>query len=522
MKIFTHVLLTLCMLLSITSNMVHSADHNAVTHALGNLSNQLEKLHYLATPFPSLINLPQEITILDDKINNQAPSQDNLKQFAHATGIEIVQLIVAYQDLSLATFCQKTDDVEAQLAHLLALESGDSSSKIMGALLLDKSNKEYESNKKLQAQLKARKIATNLGYSIGGGSASCGYHTLAHLQTLHQFFNGEGNLNHLINLTYINKLFGLTVINNTLNLVLTPKIPSPGTWRNNIINEQKTRYTNAKTSFFKKNPALTTQDFETWLKDDANEKTKIAFLRSFSSVSTKDGEWLTDSGMAHLENNKETNPKEIRFSLWYADIATSESELKSIQEIINKPAYNLPITVNAHNSHWYGVYLQKKSAEGNILCVIMDSKNVARYNTQLTIEMLTTLFPEKTVVINDNRSFLRATESATTNPAIERIALLRVLAVSEDASLLQQTLPQSLSPAELLFIFNEFAYFELARDIIKNYKIFIAAYNQLNNGTINTITDFTTWLAKNLPLDPVDHVLNETVAQVIFPVFGRD
>ena len=457
----------------------HSSEQNTLTNALGDLSAQLHTLEYSLTPFPNQISLPQEICILDDTNNSEAPTQDQLRQFKHATGIELIQLVVVWQDLTLPVFCELPSTEATDFTQALEADTHILVKKIMECLLKNTENNE------LQQALKKKAKINDIDFSIGGGSASCGYQALAHLNTLYKASqekkesDQQKTLRKLTNLRDINALCGFGFPNDILNSVLSVnrQVPAVGEWRKAIVSRQE-----------------------------------IVSQNQFSgNVANEDGEWLTSEGIKHLLSNINVL-KQLPYVVWYIGMhETEDEELLRLSKLC-------AVIINEDNYHWYGALIRQSTSTPPIIsCIIVDSKNEARYNEDVLIKMLRTAYPNKTSLINANRRQLKPRVVIHEDSSPETGALLKIARVNDIPSLHKALSKyETLSTVQLRFIFNNFAAFVITKQTLKNnFQAFADLYKTLKE---NKMTDknFSDHVQKKQNLSAWDA---QMIALVMFPIF---
>jgi hypothetical protein len=372
--------------------------------SLGSLQNQLEGLSLAFTPFPGITLTSEDpkddwnIYLLKDTVVPAAPKQESLEAFARTTGIRVIQLVVAWQDLTVNSFVYGNDSLTNCI-------------------------KNVPQNSELRGHLeKQQKITESiLGESIGGGYASCGYHTVAHLDTIANYLLSKEPWSNLTNLVHINALFG---IKNICDLGI---IDPCGTWRNALMGEQQNR------------------------------------VGGGSKLCDAEGEWISHEAMLMLAEKTNLKKTGIIYSKTGVPGQIQPTTKKIIDEAVKTaPDKNYLFFWINSGAHWYGICIIVSQK----LCLIVDSKNSPRYDDESTKAILQAVFKEQEVRINNSWRYLESFPIIIHGFDSEKITLNRVLALSVlekfiDEGLLKDAFKSlyELTDNELAFIFENFVYF---------------------------------------------------------------
>ena len=455
---------------------MHSSEQNTLTNALGDLSAQLRQFSCKTQPFLEQLNQPQSICILDQKINQDAPSLKQLENFAKETCIEVVQLVVAWQDLSVETFLsEKSNFMNSALEKLLGYSKGT----ILSCMLKNPNN---HALKKTINSFNKPFSPDFLEASLGGGYASCGYHTILHLKTLNEAFmqntraKRSKKLAALTDLIQVNDEFGLDVviknINNTFNA--TNKLPllqqrkrgQPKPWRTYIMQERigKTHYANPEGE---------------WLQSAAmGALATLYFPETQGTFSTTFHTEPATMGFMTIPPSTHVNVQENYEGFFKASGQTAAS---------------YAVMVNIRNSHWYGIFVTFNTTPA--LCIIVDSKNFPRYNETPLQEILKGFFPASASIIQNsiNANFKSTTLSLEDQDKKEsqifRLQSLQNISSSKDFDLIKDALRNSpsFSDQEMEYIFTHFALLEpLKKDF--NFFQFKQTLKNMRTTTV-TLTD---------------------------------
>lgn len=465
MKILAQLFSKLFFVTIIACNGLRGFEQNALANALGNLSTQLEQLACQARPFLSQLNLPDTICILDNHINKSAPSREQLKAFAKETCIEVVQLVVAWQDLSTQSFLeQNPDPINAALASALGYKENSIVTCMKRNAFFTILNENIATYKKEQEQQDEEfKFDQDfLDESIGGGYASCGYHTILHLQTLRNAIKNHkyADLANLTNLLNVNDKFGLEIVIHSLNPILekAQKIILKNEWRSKIIA----------------------------LNGDGN------------NFSNNIGEWLTSLGIDTLAEQEIQDKEGTHFATFndqptsMGDIQIPATTASVIQENYASAlrAYkgkNAPkryaFLVNTANSHWYGIFVTLDTTPA--LCIIVDSKNSPRYGQYPLAEILKGLFPRSTPKITTSiaHNFTYKRDEKL-DAAIFRLETIHAFAKLNDQETITDVIHElkktrPLDPWQEKYIFERYTIFEPARKYFGTYDKFKEALRKI-------------------------------------------
>lgn len=409
---------------------------------LETLQTQLKQLSFALTPFPAIALTwkheisyqPEEISILDERVKLTAPSLDSLKNFAREAGVQIIQLVVAWQDLTLEAFLNKEEN--PIIASLFSITANH---KLQAALR----TKEKELDEEIRKQ------------SLGGGYASCGYHAIAHLETLARYFIEDKNLAGLTNLVHINELFGIKEICEKRIFTLC------GEWRKILQQEQK----------------------------------EIKSKAAIDQLCDNDGEWITYNGMLRLLTIGYLHNNNISYFTYYTngmpDLKVEASSQKSLQEAIqnNKDNKSLLTFFINNGAHWYGIFVNVDKK----ICIIVDSKNTPRYHLKSTKDIACAAFIENEGAIhaawhNLEPSGTPAAKKAggfdSEDMSLDRIVFLSSIAHDTNTSNIKDVFRNlgTHSQSELIFIFQNFDYFAKLRKAGATPQKLAEVYEKMKNG----------------------------------------
>jgi hypothetical protein len=327
--------------------------------------------------------------LLTQALNDEAPITAPMV-LATSPRVELVQLIVAWQDLPLKAFFGFSEGLN--LAEYSLLLHGYKDAPTLVRLFKDFNGKLYKKLEPLANFYRDNKSDPLLG----GGDASCGYHALKNaLLVANAIYSGSTEeairiIRGLANLNLVNTLFGKPEQNEFIN-----GYERAGAWRQFMINHPTTLIAGIQ-------------------QPNYDEKTNPT------------AEWLHEAGINFLWNSsqKETYRKEIEniftdlgqqkvYQALYKYQITLIHDLKffaqnftvtqNVIEKFKKERFAIFI-INAGGNHWITLIV---SAVGTTTqCIILDSKNWPRYD-----------LPEINTII---KALTGASVPALSAPEIER------------------------------------------------------------------------------------------------------
>lgn len=329
---------------------------------LAQLEQQLTALNQaIPTKQLQLINFDDATIrpfLLTQELNDEAPAAVPLI-LSKAPHVELVQLLVAWQDLPLRAFLDiKQGIIEAEGALLLH------GYKDIPAFI----NKFKFFNPKLEAKLKELKgfyeKYQGIDPLLGGGDASCGYHalknTLLITNALYSSSPATTNnaLENLMSLNLTNDLFGKSEQNEFIN-----GYKQPGIWRQFMLAHPINPIGNTPHYDQVKNPTAE------WL-----SQAGIAFLWS-NSISKE----LVDLFAARDQKKLYDYLYKYRTNLnheliFFAKNFTVSDSVKKKFDTENKAFF----IINAGGNHWLTLFVSRVGTTTQ--CIILDSKNWPRYD----------------------------------------------------------------------------------------------------------------------------------------------
>jgi hypothetical protein len=291
--------------------------------------------------------------------------------------VKVIQPFVTWQDLSCASFT-KPDQETKQFAEL---DGYTTQAQI--DFFFQELKKNNITGKAEQERLKLHSQETSC--RLGGGDASCGYHAIAHLETVVAAITGEGSkyLANLLNLQRINKHFGFENVRRIWN----PEARGNGDWRETIINAQKN--------------ILSTQE---------DKKTKQAreliasylqlpvFALSFARLANAaDGEWLDVNGiqflLKDLKKSAEYLPSNVAWHIQHASpeelaqvLKEKFQEKSQVSFIVACICHGESTDPQQNTSHWFGVVVS--SSKDQMQIIILDSKNKPRFGHSNVLKII--------------------------------------------------------------------------------------------------------------------------------------
>lgn len=231
---------------------------------------------------------------------------------------------------------------------------------------------------------------------LGGGQASCGYHAIAHAQTVVNYLlDTKGNdLSNLLNFKYVNDLFGVAMI----RIILSNK-QADGLWRTLIKNLQKAQREDPQKAA---NPDNKEQ---MWLRElqkyfPGNDYSMLQRYVA-PSLAAWNGDWLETNGLTILI--KDIKRQYHNFVEWNEGIIGNFRDQKdylgekfaiiSSRKAVNFVSviiYHAGVTVSEQDlkssgrekhAHWLSIIFSK--SDNKLQIIVLDSKNMPRLDDEV-------------------------------------------------------------------------------------------------------------------------------------------
>jgi hypothetical protein len=293
---------------------------------------------------------------IDHKNNTLAPKQPFNFVTKNNISVQIIQPMVTWQDLSCAAFLQP-DDYTKYFAQL----DGYTTTKQFNFFWQELKKNNITGSAEFD-QLKS--ISKGRSCRLGGGDASCGYHAIAHLETIVKAItteHGSKHLSELLDLRRINDHFGFK----NVRRIWHPKTQEDGDWRQAIINAPK-------------KPALIQQYLNV-----------SASVLQYAPLANQDGEWLEVNGIQFLLKHLKKSDEDLEHNiLWRIQHAGPERLTELLEEKFRLDDMNPCVAAcichgesidkTQNTSHWFGVAVSRNKDQMQI--IILDSKNKPRFD----------------------------------------------------------------------------------------------------------------------------------------------
>lgn len=283
------------------------------------------------------------------------------KQESHT--VEVLQPLVAWQGMTLGDFMQP-----ALTDFTLLIKAGyipPNQITFIRTLTRNSALEQYE--EQLKKSFNRDTLDRLTTFMIGGGDASCGYHTIKNLITLkNAIIKNTQAIHTLLNMYEINKLFGFSRARALLNL------SGNGKWRHIILN------------------AMGKKEYPSIEGSDPN------ILRDSNlPLADSSGEWLSLYGLQLLIQTIKLSPDDLPANIqwcWFAPPGYNHSErIKAMNKEFT--AYialciclDSPVLQPGVPLHWFGVVVSKSFSKTQI--IIVDSKNVPRFDNELVKDII--------------------------------------------------------------------------------------------------------------------------------------
>lgn len=343
----------------IISSLAMSISLHALENKLATLSRDLGLLQMSSaqqtsqkewsTPFLATTDFPSDVRLITADFNALAPLKQTLQELETKHSISLIQPTVAWQNLSLGAAIGKGESTARDMAHI----SGYTSEKDYATLLALCVKNNQESVGLYKIALNVSRLAKP-DISVGGGGESCGYHAMAHLQTVCNALTAPDRtkeLTMLMNLERVNKLFASPAF-----IQMQGGKPI---WR-------------------------------TWIQTHNND----------DLLADYNGEWLTNDGIKALYKKyvEKKALKKLPNMSWDIIECTKEGILVEANIATVKNAIrDYPVATftlfEASSLHWIDIIVIRSrhatTKKGFVQVIILDSKNKPRYNHPTVIELVT-------------------------------------------------------------------------------------------------------------------------------------
>jgi len=308
--------------------------------------------------------------LLTAAYNYNIPDQVPLK----IGNVTVVQLLVAWQDLQAVVFLQQPPIKRVGLLH--ENHYTEAGTQYLIQLLQD-------ANKPLREKLKNKTIQADA--YLGGGTVSCGYHTIKNLLLTLNLIYGQKQetdvaAHGLVDLDLTNSLFGTSIQNTRIN-----ENNHPGIWRSYLISKkQKTIMpgTGIEVELYPEKDAATAD----WL-----EWNGLYYLWTYYPATTKN----IAAGLNNMGAPYALPAIEVLYKNKKEDIELLLATKGALNDQFKKSATAQRLfVVHVDNNHWIALVLNKVA--GEIQCIILDSKNWPRYHHP-TVKNFIKIFTDATI-----------------------------------------------------------------------------------------------------------------------------